>query len=223
MCGRFTIHDDIDELEKRFDAEFEGFKYDKRYNAAPLQDMPVILNEDPSKIVGIRWGMLPLWMKETGRPLINIRKETLREKKTFLKQFRSQRCLVLASGFYEWRKEGKVNQPYYFHLKSNEPFAFAGLWNVDADRKTGDPVRTFAIMTCEPNRLIEPIHDRMPCILHRDDEKAWMKGEDVTKLNKMLKTYPGDEMEMYPVSRRVNAAVEDSKELIRPEISLFSS
>lgn len=222
MCGRYSIHDDIEELEQRFDAEFGSIAYEKRYNASPLQDCPVILNEDPTKIVGIRWGMIPQWMKEKGRPLINIRKETLREKKTFLKQFRSQRCLVLASGFYEWRKEGKVNQPYYFRLKSKQPFAFAGLWEMDTDPKTGDPFKTFAIMTTRPNTLIEPIHDRMPCMLRQSDERAWLKGEDVTKLGKLLITYPDKDVEMFPVSRRVNAAVEDFEDLIRPEASLFA-
>ncbi len=151
--------------------------------------------------------------------MINARAETLTQKPSFKNSFKERRCLVLADGFYEWRKTEKKNIkiPMRFVLKSQEPFAFAGLW--DAWQKPdGDMLLSFTIITTEANDLMQPIHDRMPVILREKDEDIWLDPDlkDVKKLIPLLTPYPSDMMEGYEVSTLVNSPKNDSPECIKP-------
>jgi putative SOS response-associated peptidase YedK len=149
--------------------------------------------------------------------MINARAETVAEKPAFRKAFQQQRCLILADGFYEWKREGKVKQPYYIHFSDNRPFAFAGLW--EHWEKSGEPsLDSCAIITTGPNVLMEPIHHRMPVILHPSDYSLWLSSarQDLPILNALLKAYPSEGMQSYPVSPFVNNPRHDTSLCLQP-------
>ena len=152
--------------------------------------------------------------------MINARTETLTEKGAFKNLLDRRRCLILADGFYEWRKEGKRKVPMWFHLKSKEPFAFAGLWDVWR-RPTGSNLETFTIITTEPNELMCPIHNRMPVILRREDEEQWLdvSGALFEKARSVLNRYPSEQMSAHDVSILVNKPENDTAECIQPDSS----
>src|SRR5262249_41141790 len=130
MCGRFGISFDRKQIEERFGAKFEADLFKPRYNAAPAQSLPVILNQDLQAIQFLAWGLWPTWLTKVTKKegIINVRAETLRERPTFKRDLAERRCLVLADSFYEWKKAGQQKVPYRIALKSGEPFAFAGIW-----------------------------------------------------------------------------------------------
>jgi putative SOS response-associated peptidase YedK len=220
MCGRFGISYEKADIEERFQARFDTgeVRYKPRYNAAPSQSLPVILNEEPKTIRFVSWGLRPPWLKTSfnRKELINVKAETLREKPTFKSDFINRRCLVLADSFYEWQRAGKQKVPYRFLLKSAEPFAFAGIWE-DNTGDDGKPLRTFAIITTAANSLVGIVHERMPLILKKEDEKKWID-YDITneKLFSLLHPFPPNLMQMYEISMKVNRTTEDSPELIKP-------
>lgn len=206
MCGRMTIATAEEKLVARFHAEATQ-SIEKRYNAYPNHDkykLPVITEEDPDKILMFHWGIVPVWWKRDQRGLINVKYETLRDKNTFHKDLAERRCLVLADGFYEWKGERGRKTPYYIHLKTGEPFAFAGVFepnNVD-----GKELQNFAIITTAPNDLMQPIHNRMPVILNRDAEAAWLNPDTSPEdaLEILADPVSAEAMEAYPVSSNVN-------------------
>lgn len=218
MCGRFGLSFNKEEIEQRFGARFEAEAFRPRYNAAPSQSLPVILSEDPKTIRFLAWGLRPAWMTKVTKKegIINVRAETLRDRPTFKEDFSRRRCLVLADSFYEWKKGGKQKIPYRILLKSGEPFAFAGIWEENTG-EDGQPLRTFAIITTEANKLVGEVHNRMPVILRKEAEKTWLD-YDITqeKLSALLYPYPEMLMQMYEVSTWVNRATEDSPEIIKP-------
>ena len=225
MCGRFTKKSSKEELRKRFgfDDTSECSLFEARYNIAPSQEQPVlIVSQDKRIVTMMKWGLVPHWSKDPkiGFKMINARSEGIHEKPSFKTPLRKRRCLVMADGFYEWHKvNNKTKIPYYFRLKSGEPFAFAGLW--DIWEKEGQTLKTFTIITTTPNELMEPIHDRMPVILNRSDEGMWLdpeikKPSDVLTL---LKPYASKEMECFRVSTIVNSPKNDVPECVVPEIS----
>jgi putative SOS response-associated peptidase YedK len=218
MCGRMTIATEQELLEARFHAQATE-KIEKRYNAYPNHDkytLPVITLEDPELITLRYWGMVPVWWTRDTRGLINIKYETLRDKKTFRKDLAKRRCLVLADGFYEWKGERGHKTPYHIRLKSGEPFAFAGLY--EENEIGGKPVATFAIITTEPNELMQPIHNRMPVILSKDMESAWLNPdmEPDHALKILDRSTPAGIMEAYEVSKKVNSPGFDQPELLNP-------
>jgi len=187
-----------------------------RYNAAPGQNLPVIRNTSPDKIHLMRWGLIPAWAKSSNHEyhLINARAETISEKNVFRSAFRGRRCLVLADGFYEWSKSQGRKTPYRITLRTETPFAFAGIWSIWTDQ-TETNVHSFSIITTEANSLVAEIHQRMPVILFPEDEKNWLTlpPEDGLKL---LTPYPTELMQAYPVSSRVNSPKNDSPDIIKP-------
>ena len=215
LCGRFSIAIRPVALKKRFDAELAD-SFSPRYNAAPGQDLPVILNRSPNQIQLCRWGFIPPWQKKapTGARLINARAETIMEKRTFRRAFQKQRCLVLADGFYEWKKTPQRRIPYRFVLQDEAPFAFAGIWSqwAGADQRA---VTSFSIITTDANAVVADVHDRMPVLLQPQDETSWltMLPEDAVTL---LKPFPADLMRAYPVSPRVNSPANDDPAVIKP-------
>jgi putative SOS response-associated peptidase YedK len=217
MCGRFTIVPTVD-FHERFGLP-AGPPVDPRYNVAPGQEVPVIVRGEGNRLVPMAWGFLAPFVRDpsAGRPAINARAETLLERPSFRDAVQEHRCLVPASGFYEWRKEGRRRVPFYIRIPGAPLFAFAGLYGTLRDPAGGEH-RTFAIITTEPNRLVAGFHDRMPAILPGEKEETWLRQGPVSPadLVSLLAPYPASEMEAFPVSGAVNDPANDSPDLIRP-------
>jgi len=214
MCGRFGLFTPPEDLSERFGADV-AFDYEPRYNIAPRDDIATIRNVDEEHVVEQEWGLLPHWAEdadEEPRP-INARSETVAEKPMFEEAFKERHCLVLSDGFYEWYGERGSKQPFRVHLADNEPFAMAGIWN--RFEANGEALETVTILTTEPNEVIEPIHDRMPVVLERDDEATWLAGAPDQALA-ACGPYQGGDMEAYEVSTAVNNPENDGAEVILP-------
>ena len=221
MCGRFTLTVDPGQLQEAFPWVDFPENITPRYNIAPTQPVGVIPNDGRNRFDFYNWGLIPFWAKDPkiGTRMINARSETIAEKPSFRSSFKYKRCLILADGFYEWQKQtaSKSKIPHFIHMKSGKPFAFAGLWDT-WHSEDGSEIRSFTIITTEPNHLIKDIHNRMPVILHSDTYPAWLQeGEnDAELLKSFLKPYPSEEMEAYPVSTAVNRPQNDTPECIIP-------
>ncbi|MEJ1931306.1 SOS response-associated peptidase, partial [Nostoc sp. NIES-2111] len=193
-----------------------------QYNIAPTQTVVTVLhNADSNKreFQKLRWGLIPSWAKDQSisTKLINARAETIAEKPSFRSAFKQRRCLIVADGFYEWqRKQGK-KQPFYFRLKDEQPFGFAGLWEKWTNPE-GEEIHSCTIVTTTANELLEPIHDRMPVILAPQDYDLWLDPQEQKPqaLQHLLSSYPASEMTSYPVSTVVNSARHNSAECIIP-------
>lgn len=227
MCGRYSFAQLSEEVEKRFKIQVDGNTYVARYNAAPGQKLGVITNFQPQKLNSFHWGLLPPWAKDPrmAYQMINARAESLQEKPAFRKAYSSQRCLVPADGFYEWKKVNKQKVPHYIRLKSQEMFAFAGLWEAWKDVE-GKIKNTFTIITTEANELMKPLHHRMPVILPNHLEKDWLENSNIQDLSLMLQAFDSQKMESFEVSTMVNKVQNEGVELIDPyksqkQISLF--
>ena len=227
MCGRFTNKAKPEQIKKEFKVTGNKPKlFEPRYNIAPTQMVDVIFEPEKDRILTqLKWGLVPSWSKDAHafKGLINARAETLAEKPSFRDAFKSQRCIIPASGFFEWQKQvsgGK--QPFYFFLKDKDVFGFAGLWESWIDKQTGEELETCTIITTEANKVLEPVHDRMPVILKPEYYDEWLdsKEKNTEKLQRFLAPYPADEMNSYPVSKSVNIPEVDSPELITPLNSL---
>ncbi|WP_287128553.1 SOS response-associated peptidase [Candidatus Cyanaurora vandensis] len=221
MCGRFIFTADRADLV----LALAGLRIEEllhpRYNIAPTQPVPTVLNDGQRTLTQTRWGLIPSWTKDPsiGNRLINARAETLAEKPSFRAPLKRQRCLIWATGFYEWQKMGKGKQPMLFQLTSKKPFAFAGLWD-RWEGADGDEVITSTIITTEANGLVAPVHERMPVILAPEHYESWLTpGEQrVEPLLAVLGPYPADQMLSYPVSTQVNSPAVDGPVCIEPVI-----
>ncbi len=214
MCGAFSIVHPFRDISGRFNAGYNGPKLPLHYNARPTQQLPVIVNYVPDRIVLAKWGMTPAW--KSGKPIINARAETLTTKPMFYKSFLERRCLVLADGFFEWGKVGAKKVPFRFTLRTKELFVFAGLWREEKD-EAGQLQTTFVIITTEPNSLVGKVHDRMPVILPPKQEKAWLDPDQPqTALERMLAPFPAHLMKAYPVSPLVNSPANNTIDVIKP-------
>jgi len=189
------------------------------FNIAPTQPVAVVPNDGRNKLDFFVWGLIPSWAKDPniGSRLINARAETLHEKPSFRTAFRRRRCLVLADGFYEWRQAERGKTPMYIRLASGKPFAFAGLWE-SWNSPDGSNVLSCTIITTQPNELMATIHNRMPVILPEEAYPIWLESSeaDPQRLTGLLKPYPAEQMQAYPVSPLVNSPKNDLPELIRP-------
>ncbi|MFC3883587.1 SOS response-associated peptidase [Bacillus songklensis] len=222
MCGRFSLIVDLPTLQHTFNFEMNE-ELSPRYNIAPGQNILTVLSRGEKRAgIPMRWGLVPFWADDPkiGYKMINARAETVDEKASFKMPFQRQRCLILADGFYEWKKEGKEKQPYRFHLRNGKPFAFAGLWSKWT--KQGEPLYTCTIITTKPNEVTREVHERMPVILPDDTYNMWLNLEvsDTEFLKSLLLPYPAEEMEVYPVSTLVNSPKNDMAEILSPLNSL---
>ena len=212
MCGRFTLASDAEALNQTFFNFAMPMNLSPRYNISPTQDVAVITNtspdtgEDPEtrQVEFFHWGLIPSWAKDPkiGNRMINARSETLSEKPSFRNAYKRRRCLILADGYYEWSKipGDKRKQPVYIRLKSQKPFALAGLWEVWRTDGMDEPLRSCTIITCPPNPLLEEIHHRMPVILTQDTYTEWLapNQQSTDTLQPLLVPYSDEEMEAYP-------------------------
>jgi len=181
-----------------------------RYNIAPSQ--PVLTVVSTAHLHELTWGLIPSWSKER-KAIINARAETLDDRASFKDSFEHRRCLILADGFYEWRRIGKARQAFYFQMEDEHAFAFAGIW----DRwKHGEvKIKSCAIVTTDANELLAPVHDRMPVILREESYERWLDPKvSPTELKKLLEPYSSEEMKSHPVSSQVNFADAEGRELI---------
>lgn len=218
MCGRFTLTYDINAVAKAFNVPVPpSLQTGPRYNIAPTQNVVAILADGTPHLDLLRWGLIPSWAKDESisSKMINARAETLAEKPSFKRLLTSKRCLVVADGFYEWKKEQSGKTPMYITLKSKEPFAFAGLWD-SWKSPDGEQIRTCTLITTGPNELVASIHNRMPVILSSEAREEWLDSSlhDENVLLPLLASYPAEEMSARPVSRLVNNAQYDNAELI---------
>lgn len=228
MCGRFTLTATADELRQLFDLADSPVlaKLAPRYNIAPTQPV-VVVREHPKSgartLDVMRWGLIPSWSKEpgTGAPLINARAETVADKPAFRSAFKRRRCLVPASGFYEWQAKDGHKQPYYVHVAGGVPFAMAGLWET-WHGPDGDEIDSCTIITTAANPLVRPLHERMAVILPPAAYGDWLDPtiEDPHLLQSLLEPFPAKQMDAYPVSTYVNAARNEGPEcLARVEVA----
>jgi putative SOS response-associated peptidase YedK len=224
MCGRygFSVKNAKDVYE-RFDTYNELADYQPRYNIAPGQQNPVITKHSPNQISRMVWGLIPHWAQDDSfkYKTINARVEGIESKSMFKKPFRTQRCIVPATGFYEPDKIHYTKPPFpwhYFQLKDGALFAFAGLYDVWKDPTTEKEIHSYTIITTQPNSLVGTVHDRMPVILHREDEEAWLN-PDITEpehLLPLLKPYPAELIETWRVGDGAKNPRNDTEELIQP-------
>jgi putative SOS response-associated peptidase YedK len=218
MCGRYTISTSIDVLAKRFHATPSREILAPTYNAAPSQALPAIFNTNPHEITVSAWGFIPEWANGRAdvKPLINARGETVATKPTFRQAFKTKRCLVVADGFYEWKRAGKHKVPYRIALQSGEPFAFAGIWSTVHD-PSDHPYTTFAIITTEANDLVAQVHNRMPVILHARDEADWLHPQlALEDAQALLVPFPADLLTLAEVSPKVNSPANNTPDLFQP-------
>lgn len=220
MCGRFTLSKPKKIKAKELKVpQADVDLLSPRYNIAPSNNIAVIRNEKERRIESLRWGLIPSWSKDEtiGARMINARAETLSEKPSFKGLLNKHRCLVLADGFYEWAEGAHGKEPYFVHLRSGEPFTFAGLWSHWKNPK-GEELKTCTIITCAPNALMGNIHNRMPVILEGEAREAWLDPENKEgpALTGLLNPYPERDMEAYPVSKIVNSPQNDSEACLKP-------
>ncbi|MHB1418756.1 MAG: SOS response-associated peptidase [Bacillota bacterium] len=220
MCGRYSFTDPAD-VQERFNLDSVNLVLVPRYNIAPTQDVPVIINEGRPRLDLFKWGLIPHWAKDAtiGNRMINARAETLDEKPSFKISLQRRRCLIPADSFYEWKKEGEYKNPFRITLKDEELFAFAGLWDSWTSPDRGI-INSFSIITTEANELVGRLHNRMPAILPREAEEIWLDPElrDSRYLKSLLQPFPAGIMAFYPVAPVVNSPKNDCPECV--EISI---
>ena len=208
MCGRFTQRADAKSLAKAFEVT-EVPAIEARYNIAPTQDvLGIIESGDGREATFYRWGLIPSWAKDAsvGARLINARSETVAEKPAFRQAFRQRRCIIPADGFYEWQRVGGRKQPFFFRMRDERPFGFAGLWE-RWEGEGGELLDSCTILTTGANEVLRPVYDRMPVILPPEDYELWLDADERERslLTELLLPYPAAEMVGYPVSRLVNS------------------
>ena len=232
MCGRYRLSRRKQLIEEYFDSAGED-DWAPRYNVAPTQSVPIIRQhptEPRRELSLVRWGLIPSWAKDASGAsrMINARSETAATTSAFRDALTNHRCLIPADGFYEWKKSGKLKQPYCFEVNDGKLFAFAGLWDRWKDL-SGQWIRTCSILTTTPNAVTSAVHDRMPVILDTDSYDLWLDPglHDVRVVSEMLKPYDAQVMRCYPVSSRVNRVANDDEgcstpvELTEPQGGLF--
>jgi putative SOS response-associated peptidase YedK len=218
MCGRYSLIC-IDDLGNRFRVFDPMMGARSKFNIAPGNEMPVIVRSEENHLAVMRWGLIPRWTKDirTAQPLINARAETLDTKPAFRSLLKTHRCLIPASGFFEWKKEGKIKIPFYFRLIKSPLFSFAGLYD-QWHNPEGVTVSTYTIITCEANPVVAPVHDRMPVILSRENEDRWLDPDPVSPadIRRILVPYPAEDMNTVPVSDLVNNPSVDDERVVQP-------
>lgn len=223
MCGRFVRTTSVDIFAQMFKARGMG-GLTPTYNVAPSQAILLARNthEGTREMVSLYWGLVPHWSKgpDPKYSMINARAESVATKSAFRDAFNRRRCLIAADGFYEWKKEGGTKHPYFIRLRRGRPFAFAGIWDF-WESPSQLPMESCAIITCGANSLVETIHDRMPVILSQPSYDAWMAvTTPQADLVAMLKPYPGQMMEAWPVGTAVNSPRNNWAALIDPLSSM---
>ena len=226
MCGRYVLKAAIDELKKKYGAVPDGvFEFSPNYNAAPSHQMPVVIGHNEGRKISVmRWGLVPFWAEspKTGYSMINARAETLHKKRSFSKPFESQRCIVPANGFYEWKKTDSGKVPHYITTHDGNLMNFAGLYEIWRG-KDGEKIPSFTIITTGANKKIMELHDRMPAMLLPEEFDIWLNPheQNTGHLRDLLRPWPDDGIQYYRVETTVNNVRNSGAELIEPYRDLF--
>ncbi|MFX1513737.1 MAG: SOS response-associated peptidase [Promethearchaeota archaeon] len=221
MCNRFTSIAPQIEIERRFEVQEAFYQTQPNFNISPRSNVAAVIQQETRQLHGMRWSLSLPWSKgkspgEKSYVLTNVRRESLQEKAYFQKMFERNRCVIPASGFYEWKKVGSEKIPHYFQLKSQELFGFAGVYRLERLKNEKQEL-TCAIITTEANDVVNPIHPRMPVILKPNYEKEWLDStQETNNLQFCLDAYPAEQMEGYMVSRRMNSPKFNSPKCIQP-------
>lgn len=215
MCGRYTLKSSAVELQREFNLETLPV-LEARYNIAPTQAAPVILDRAPRELTVARWGLLPFWAKSANEAykMINARSETLTQKKAFAEALEKHRCLVPCDGFYEWKKDPTKRTPFYIAPTLGHPLAMAGLYSTWRS-PDGVDVLTYTVITTTPNDAVKGVHDRMPAFLDRAEREQWLHGGDPTALLALLHPF-GGELSVTEVGPHVNSVAADDPTCIEP-------
>lgn len=227
MCGRYTLKSSTPELEKHFQAASRQAQgYEPNYNVAPTHRMPVVRQHEGQRIIERqRWGLLPFWAKEqkVSYSMINARSESLATKRSFRRYFKSQRCLIPASGFYEWKGAKGNKTPFYIYPTQAPVFAFAGLYSL-WESPEGEQVPSYTIVTTRSNDKMNELHDRMPVMLIREEWDWWLDPDrqDTAALQNLFDPFPDDAIDYYQVSQRVGNVRNNDPALIEKENTLFN-
>lgn len=214
MCGRFAFYSPSEATAALFGVG-TSIAVEPRFNIAPSQYIAGIRDtEDAGRELSMfRWGLVPFWAKDPsiGNRMINARAETVAEKPSFRAAYRHRRCLLLADGFYEWKKEGAGKVPYFISLASGEPFAFAGLWESWQSKETEEVIQSTTLITTAANEFISTVHHRMPVILQPDTADRWLAGDD-----ELIAEVSADspQFQAWPVDKKVNNARNEGEDLI---------
>ena len=225
MCGAYGFSvKDAKEVYARFEVVNQLEDLKARWNVRPGQMNPVITSASPNQISRMFWGLIPHWAKDKSfaYKTINARAETVATLATYKEPFRHKRCIVPATGFYEPDKINFLKPPFpwhYFQLKDQKVFGIAGLYDVWKDRETGKELHTYTIITTEPNAVVGEFHGRMPAILQKEDEDTWLNPDisEPAQLLPLLKSYPAEKMETWPVGEEARNSRNDYAELIKPK------
>lgn len=220
MCGRYFLAEEPNKIYGRYhlskNAPQSKLPFDPMYNIAPGMLVPIITGGQKHHLEIMKWGLIPYWAKDPkiGSRLINARAETINQKPSFKSSFQSKRCLIPASGFYEWQKTGDEKIPHLIELKSKEIFSMAGIFDVWQDAEDKE-FKTFSIVTTKSNDLLNKIHNRMPVILEKDTEEKWLNiNSNPESLLNLLKPFNSDLMHTYAISRKVNSPTNQGADLI---------
>jgi len=218
MCGRYDLQATSEDLLEAFRLLRTPSDFSPRYNIAPTQGVIAVRGaEGANEAVLLRWGLIPFWAKDAkiAARMINARAETIQEKPAFRTAFRRRRCLVPASGFFEWKASvNRSKQPFRIHHRDDQLLAFAGLWESWKNAETA--IESCTIITTDANELMRPIHDRMPVILRKTDWDAWLNPESSPdSLSDLLIPFGGDDLVAEPVSTVVNSVRNDSPECVK--------
>jgi putative SOS response-associated peptidase YedK len=214
MCGRFAFYSPSEATAALFGAS-SSVQVEPRYNIAPTQYIAAVREDEQNtrEVVMLRWGLVPFWAKDPsiGNRMINARAETVAEKPSFRNAYKKRRCLILADGFYEWRKEGDGKTPYYISLADGSPFAFAGLWENWTSKESDESLQTTAIITTDASDFMAQLHQRMPVVMLPEHAERWLNG-DMALLSEVIDKPLS--FRAWPVDRKVNNARNEGEALI---------
>jgi putative SOS response-associated peptidase YedK len=222
MCGRFSFVFEEDKFEEYFGLQVD-VRLPRNYNVAPSQDIVVIRNEadNKKKMDFLKWGLVPFWADDPsiGHKMINARIESVGDKPSYKQAYKNKRCLIPASGYYEWKKEKEGKQPFYIKRYDSNPLAFAGLWEKWTDDQTGEELQTCTIITAPADELNARIHSRMPLILNPANYDSWLDRylNDYEKIDALLEPLSSELLTSYPVSKAVNSPKNNTPELLLPQ------
>ncbi len=224
MCGRFTLRTPLKDVAAAFGvdpATVQRELWPARYNIAPTQDVAAVRQSSAGEreLARLHWGLIPPWADDPsiGNRMINARGETIATRPAYREAFRHRRCLVIADGFFEWKRGAKPKQPFYIRRPDERPLAFAGLW--ERWQKGELAIESCTIVTTAANALVEPLHDRMPVILDPRDYARWLDpgASEPDRLRSLLVPCPAEALTMYPVGRLVNSPRDDTPACIAPQ------
>lgn len=214
MCGRFAFYSPSEAAAALFGVT-DSLAVEPRFNIAPTQYVAAIRNseDDTRELVMLRWGLVPFWAKDPsiGNRMINARAETVAEKPSYRAAYRHRRCLVLADGFYEWRKQDDGKTPYYISRANGAPFAFAALWESWQSRDSDESLQSTTLITAAANEYMTGLHHRMPIVLEPATANKWLAGDN--DLIEHVSAH-SPELQAWPVDRRVNNARNEGEELL---------